>query len=245
MARDFFISDIHGHYKPFVKLLEIAKFDERKDRLVVGGDMIDRGPDSAEVLRFVHELTETYPNTIVALRGNHEDMMGNYFRKEDDMWLHHGQEAIQSFQQELTDPVEFDKLIHWAINLPTIIQDIDYVYVHAGINPNRETQIDEEMIWMPYDGHARTRFSDYTPEAILKWTQGRKVIHGHTPKSYIYDNGASICCDLGSGTTNTAKLALVDLTNHMYYYYDFFEDTYKQRAIAQKKDTSSNKKIQS
>lgn len=238
--RQLFISDIHGCYDEMMGLLQEAEYDPAVDYLVIGGDMIDRGPDSAKVLRYVYELLQEHPDTVFALRGNHEDMMRDFFEKKGDMWLSFGKEAIDSFKCDLTDPIEFDRLIRFACNLPTIAESADYVFVHAGINPERESQIDEEILWMPYDNYAKQRFESYDAADVLDWTGGRKVVHGHTPKPYIFDDGARICCDLGAGTTDTAKLALVDLTNDKYHYYDFVTQQYGIRAIARKRKKVQN-----
>lgn len=64
------ISDIHGCYKTFMKLLERLKL-KKEDQLFLLGDYIDRGPDSGGVIDLIIDLIaqgyQVYP-----LRGNHE-----------------------------------------------------------------------------------------------------------------------------------------------------------------------------
>ena len=44
------ISDIHGYYDKFIALINLIEFDPAADRLYILGDIIDRGPQSAEML---------------------------------------------------------------------------------------------------------------------------------------------------------------------------------------------------
>ncbi len=64
----YVISDIHGEYDMFLRLLEKIKFSER-DTLYVLGDVLDRGPHPIKVLL---EMMK-YPN-ILPVVGNHEVM---------------------------------------------------------------------------------------------------------------------------------------------------------------------------
>src|SRR5262249_59488897 len=52
---------------------KLPKPDE-KDTMVLMGDYVDRGPDSAKVVDFIRrELPRRFPGKLVCLRGNHED----------------------------------------------------------------------------------------------------------------------------------------------------------------------------
>ncbi len=64
----YVISDIHGEYDMFMRLLEKIKFSE-KDMLYVLGDVLDRGPNPIKTLL---EMMK-YPN-ILPIVGNHEVM---------------------------------------------------------------------------------------------------------------------------------------------------------------------------
>jgi hypothetical protein len=61
------VGDVHGMKNELVKLLDKVQFDRDTDHLILAGDMISKGPDSAGVLDLVMELGAT------AVRGNHED----------------------------------------------------------------------------------------------------------------------------------------------------------------------------
>lgn len=214
--RKLFISDIHGCYWPMLQLLECANYIPGTDQLVVGGDFIDRGPDSGKVVQYLRSLQHTYPDHVHVLHGNHEDMLVEFLMGASERWIHNGgYEAAQSFEREKMAQYAME----WAITRPILFEDDEYVYVHAGIVPGipLDKQTADEAVWMPYSARG-IRFADYPLEAIRKTTGGKKVVFGHTPKNYVFDDGIRICCDLGAGLKESnRKLALVDLTNDTVY----------------------------
>ena len=60
------IGDLQGCYDPFRHLLDVIDFDPDKDTLWLTGDLVNRGPQSLETLRFVHKLNATI------VLGNHD-----------------------------------------------------------------------------------------------------------------------------------------------------------------------------
>lgn len=66
--RLIFVGDIHGQLSAFEALVEKLKFDKTKgDHMVLTGDMVNKGPDSAGVVQLAMDLDAS------AVRGNHED----------------------------------------------------------------------------------------------------------------------------------------------------------------------------
>ena len=74
--RNIIIGDIHGCSQAFHALLKKVKL-VGDDRLILLGDLFDRGPDSFEVFRTVRQLAGTMEEDFVLLRGNHEDYLLN------------------------------------------------------------------------------------------------------------------------------------------------------------------------
>lgn len=64
--RIIFIGDIHGHLDEFLNLLDKLQFSKENDRLILLGDLVDRGPKSAEV------VTKAMEMGIECIRGNHD-----------------------------------------------------------------------------------------------------------------------------------------------------------------------------
>lgn len=72
------MSDIHGFIEPFEKALAHVNLSDGTSRLVLLGDYCDRGPASLDVYRRIMSLQEEFPSQVIALRGNHEEMLLEY-----------------------------------------------------------------------------------------------------------------------------------------------------------------------
>jgi serine/threonine protein phosphatase 1 len=74
-GRDFVVGDVHGCFSQLDEALTARGYDPSRDRLFSVGDLVDRGPESAQLLDAVRR------HRIKAVRGNHEDMIVRwYFR---------------------------------------------------------------------------------------------------------------------------------------------------------------------
>ncbi len=73
----YVMTDIHGHYKEFLRMLKMVNFDTKKDRIVSLGDMVDRGPNPLEVINFFYNSTYA-----ISLKGNHEFWLTEFYDAE-------------------------------------------------------------------------------------------------------------------------------------------------------------------
>lgn len=124
---DYAIGDVQGCLDPLLRLLELVQFNERADRLWFVGDLINRGPQSLAVLRFIKNLPITPRITL----GNHDlhllsRLWGNNKRHDPDDTL-----------QAILDAPDCDELGHWLRKQPILYHDLDLnvVMCHAGIAP--------------------------------------------------------------------------------------------------------------
>ena len=76
--RIYAMSDVHGCLEPFRAALSAVDLDDPESKLVLLGDYCDRGPDSLGVIKLAMRLQERYGDRVVALRGNHEEMLLEY-----------------------------------------------------------------------------------------------------------------------------------------------------------------------
>lgn len=118
------IGDLQGCYAPLEHMLERVGFDRARDRLWVVGDLVNRGPDSLRVLRFLRELGDAA--TVVL--GNHDLYLlmvaAGYRRRDGDDTL---------FQ--VLEAPDRDELLHWLARRPLMHVEGDYALLHAGLLP--------------------------------------------------------------------------------------------------------------
>lgn len=226
----YFITDIHGDYSGLKLLLEHAGIDFSKDQLVIGGDMINRGRDSGSVLKFIKGLVQKYPKNVFPLIGNHEEMMRDYYRRGDILWLNHGGgDTLRDFEKTFSK-LEMDHHIEWASNLPLVYEDDEYIYTHAGLNPFEPLEKQSrEILWM-----SESDFYSISKESLFELTKGKPVVHGHTPIERILFDGVRLNCDLGSNTYMLEMergLGLVNLTEMTYLVYRQSQKKIEKRGI--------------
>ncbi|WP_028399986.1 metallophosphoesterase family protein [Ectobacillus panaciterrae] len=215
--RTFFISDIHGHYHALIQLLEHVNWSPLNDRLIIGGDLINRGPDSAKVLEFARHLSVQHPQNVHVLCGNHEEMMIWYFYNKSPMWLQHGGlETLLSFKKQYGEGwAAAEEFIHWLETLPLTYEDEHAVYTHAGIHADSLLfEQPRDILWLTIRDvklQSRTELS--------KRSGGKPIFRGHSPVREVTADGAYIHCDLGMGVLppEHSALALVDVKEHVYW----------------------------
>src|SRR5579862_8293392 len=101
-GRSYAIGDVHGCVDLLIELLDRIRDFHPKDlsaKLIFLGDLVDRGPRSAEVIAIVRALEELMPaNAVHCLMGNHERMMIDWLSDGDELWLiNGGHETMASF----------------------------------------------------------------------------------------------------------------------------------------------------
>ncbi|TDO98191.1 symmetrical bis(5'-nucleosyl)-tetraphosphatase [Marinomonas balearica] len=120
------IGDLQGCLTPLLTLLDLIEFSPKKDRLWLAGDLINRGPQSLETLRFVKSLGDQA--TVVL--GNHDlhllaVMRGHANLKRSDTL------------SDILFAEDRDDLMKWLQTMPLchIDHSLKYVMTHAGIPP--------------------------------------------------------------------------------------------------------------
>lgn len=106
-GRDFVVGDIHGCFSMLRSLMKAANFDTERDRLFSVGDLVDRGPESIEVLSWLEAPW------FIPVLGNHEKMLidfaaGDYpadhYAKNGGLWaLNLEDETLQRIAKEFRD----------------------------------------------------------------------------------------------------------------------------------------------
>jgi len=120
------IGDLQGCLEPLQRLLEKIQFDPKQDHLWFAGDLINRGPQSLETLRFLRSMAPA----VTAVLGNHDlhflaVAMGHQSCKRADTL------------DELLSAPDRDELVAWLRQLPLLHHDaeLNFVMTHAGLPP--------------------------------------------------------------------------------------------------------------
>jgi serine/threonine protein phosphatase 1 len=220
--RAYGIGDIHGRLDLLEELLalveaELRERPARKVLLVFLGDLIDRGPNSAQVV----ERLRTYrPDGVrtVFLLGNHEEVLLRILEGDTSLvptWLQFGgAQCLQSYGVDLRqirtrDQQKILAIVRGAI--PEAHRDFlnsfvdtcrfgDYLFVHAGIRPGVliEDQLQTDLRWIR------------EPFLLDDTDHGCVVVHGHSISEEVEERGNRIGIDTGAYRTGVLTALAVD-----------------------------------
>lgn len=211
--RRIIIGDVHGHYEGLMTLLE-AIAPTSDDQVYFLGDLIDRGPHSAYVVKFVKE------SCYHCLLGNHEQMLLNIFTNRQvptsmvQAWLYSGGQATVASYQQATIPHDH---VEWFKALPTYLDLGDILLAHAGVDPSIPMieQTAEQLCWVRDKFHSMEK--PYLPNKL--------IIVGHTitftlpgvnPGKLAQGQGW-LDIDTGAYHPRSGWLTGLDVTNQLVY----------------------------
>lgn len=124
------IGDLQGCLKPFKKLLDTSPIDLNVDQLWVAGDLVNRGPQSLQTLRYVKKLSDEMGGRLKVVLGNHDLHL---------LALSCGvrNSVVTPGLKEILNAPDRVALIHWLRHQPLMVRDPDSksVMVHAGVYP--------------------------------------------------------------------------------------------------------------
>lgn len=191
-GRIFAIGDIHGCRAEFEHLLHKLNL-QAADEVILLGDLINRGPDSAGVMRLARAL----PNCR-CLVGNHELRLLNYRRDSDPSLLkYYDWDTIHQLDDE---DWNFMSTFLKTIELP----EIETVAVHGGFAPWLDWRVQalgdvSEIQMVDIKSKTAGKRSDVSKGVPWQdlWKGPPFVVCGHTPRKDVYRKKYSICLDTG------------------------------------------------
>ena len=121
------IGDIHGCHQEFIELLQLIKLTD-EDRLILLGDLVNRGPDSRKVVQLARE------RKAISLLGNHERRLLAAKHNPEQIKVRDSERGtFESLQSEDWQYLESMSLTHE-------IEELNTVFVHGGFLPSQPWQ---------------------------------------------------------------------------------------------------------
>lgn len=226
--RVYAIGDIHGRDDLFAELIGLIRADNaaRRDAevtVVLLGDLVDRGPQSAEVVERALRLKGEFPDTRLLI-GNHEECFLSaltcdvrrlrYFMriggdatvrsywKDDASFL---ESSFEDIAEQLPDKVPAEH-VQFLGGGEDIIEIGDYIFVHAGIRPgvSIEKQSVGDLRWI------REEFLDDERD------HGAMIVHGHTICDDVEEWPNRIGIDTGAYRSGVLTAIVLDGTERRY-----------------------------
>ncbi len=224
--RVYAVGDIHGRRDLFEALVEAIDSDDAaavpaETTVVLLGDLVDRGADSAGVIALAREWQGR--RRVRILGGNHEEM---FLRSFDELEMfrhflrHGGRDTALSYgidratfvaadleeaQQLMRDHVPAED-IAFLESFEDMITIGDYLFVHAGIDPRvpLDAQRRQDLRWI------REPFLSHTD------SHGPVVVHGHTISDEPEDCGNRIGIDTGAFMSGRLTALVLEGTSRRY-----------------------------
>ena len=222
--RVYVVGDIHGCADQLWTLLDRIDDDIARDpgpagAVVFVGDYVDRGPASADVLRFMAQATTDHPGLLVGLMGNHERMLLDFLAEPAGparRWLRHGglqtmesfgigldlsgaPAALETAAQDLRAAMGPD-LVAWIAALPTAWRSGTVWVTHAGADPGlpMPDQPPEVLTWG-------------TPAFLAEERRdGQWIAFGHQPFAAPFARAGRIAVDTGAVYGGVLSAARID-----------------------------------
>lgn len=206
--RVYAVGDIHGRIDLFDSLIEAIERDDAgrhpsRTTIILLGDLIDRGPNSAAVVARAQEWAQR--REIEFIKGNHEEMLVASMTDREVLrgfLKYGGRETILSYgiDRQALREADFEQLqnmmseaipqqdIDFLDGFKKFVRKGDYLFVHAGIRPETpiEDQKGSDCRWI------REPFLSYAGDF------GAVVVHGHTITQEPQVRGNRIGIDTGA-----------------------------------------------
>ncbi len=186
------VGDVHGMLQELRELVELAEYEPSQHRLILAGDLVDRGPESIGVIRYARDMNAEI------IQGNHDDKYVRY-RKHERKKLHNrhykNPMKMKSYRLRIYEKMSSEDM-DYLENAPYVIPLWEYnaVVVHGGVMPGRppHRQNREDYIYTRHlDANTwkRVRLDEnlLPPPGSIHWTEvydgTADIIYGHHVQS--------------------------------------------------------------
>jgi bis(5'-nucleosyl)-tetraphosphatase (symmetrical) len=184
------IGDVQGCYRSLLALLAHIGFRSGQDQLWFAGDLVNRGPDSLAVLRFVRALGD---GARVVL-GNHDLHLVAASRG-------HRKPSRKDTLDDVLGAGDGPELIEWLLQQPLLYEDLGVAMVHAGLPPRwawatARDCADELSAVLRDDGRLDAYLAGMYGDRPLRWSDAltgqkrlRYITNAFTRMRYVDGDG--------------------------------------------------------
>ncbi len=169
IKKTFIVGDVHGCFKEFMALLNKANYKPTAHRLILVGDIINRGPFSLEMLKWVKD------RGVEMTRGNHEQAFIKGVKEGGLL-----SPALMKLKKDMKN--NLSQWLEWLEDLPFYIEDENFLVVHAGLVPGEHPKYSDPHLLMnirTWDGQGKDIKNERNP-AWRSFYKGKKtVVYGH------------------------------------------------------------------
>ncbi len=165
----FIVGDVHGCYFEFLELLKKVNYHKSSHRLILVGDVINRGPYSLKMLEWVKK------EGVEIVRGNHENHFLNSVKKNHKM-----RPPLEQLKQEMGAKIK--EWINWMETWPFYIEEQDFLVVHGGLIPNKHPKDTDPLFLMyirTWDGVGKDITDKNNPPWYDFYKNEKLVVYGH------------------------------------------------------------------
>lgn len=200
-GRVYFTTDLHGYYDLLHEKLKEVAFDSSKDILILGGDMCDRGPDSAHVLDYLNEPW------LYCIQANHEQMLIEAYENPNDkhtyeFFYFNGGAWYYDLKPEQQKAIyESFKSLPLAIELLTPTEKIGIIHAQCPFD-NWDEFKKMTKAELDFNGAATAQWArtNYDKQADIQIKGVDRLMVGHSPtrSGEVEVYGNTTYADLGS-----------------------------------------------
>ena len=212
------IGDIQGCYNELRQLLDQLQFNTDRDQLWFTGDLVNRGPDSLDTLKYIKALGD---NAITVL-GNHDlHLLATAYD--------HRRPGRRDTLDAILDSPQCDDLMQWLRHQPLIHHDssLNITMLHAGIHPDwsidtaRRLADEVEQVLQDdeqYPGYFQHMYGDKPPiwsEQLNGWSRLRFITNILTRLRFFNDEGKPVLSAKGSPDANRQLTPWFDIPDRV------------------------------
>lgn len=226
MDRIYAIGDIHGHLDKLAQAHRLIAVDRAEtgdqDAPVIHlGDLVDRGPESAEVVEYLSR-GPARGGPWISILGNHDRMFARFIAdatardaamKADYDWLHPRIGGLATLESYGVSPAPDLAGLHrqaqarvpashlaFLAALPLSLAFGPLFLVHAGIRPGvaLDAQAEDDLLWIR------------APFLTDPRDHGALIVHGHTAVDTAEHHGNRVNLDSGAGFGRALSVAVIE-----------------------------------